>query len=103
MKNTLILTVAFFLLATATFAQTEVDTRQRNQRMRIAQGKQNGSVSRKEAHLLRKQQRNIRKTETRAMADGVITPVEEKRLDSKQDRSNRAIRRAKHNGVDRKE
>ena len=105
MKNTFIIAACFSLLTSAAIAQTtpqDINTRQRSQHARIVQGKHQGSVTRKEAHLLHKQQQHIRKVECRAKADGVVTPMEGKMLRHKQNHSNRSIHRAKHNGFDRK-
>lgn len=105
MKNTIIIAACFSLLASATIAQTtpqDISTRQRSQHTRIVQGKHQGSINGKEAHLLSKQQQHIRRAECRAKADGVVTPQEGKMLHHKQNHANRSIHRAKHNGFDRK-
>ncbi len=105
MKNTFILAASFALIASAAIAQTtpaDINTRQRAQHARIAQGKHQGSVSRKEAHMLRMQQQHIRKAECRAKADGVVTPMEGRMLHQKQNHANRSIHRAKHNDFNRK-
>lgn len=105
MKTTIILAACLAVLGGAALAQTtpaDINTRQRAQHARIAQGKHQGSVSRREAHLLRMQQQHIRKAECRAKADGVITPMEGRILHQKQNHANRSIHRAKHNGFNRK-
>lgn len=79
-----------------------VDTRQKIQRARIADGVVDGEVTRREAAGLRKNQRHIRRAERRAKSDGVVTPRERVRLEKKQDRASRRIRRAKTNELDRK-
>lgn len=99
----LVFGIAAFLFATASYAQSETpraDKRQTAQRARIAEGRQDGEVTRKEGAMLNAQQRHIRRTERRAKADGEVTPQEKRRLERKQDRASRNIRRAKHNGVD---
>ena len=77
------------------------DTRQKAQRVRIADGRQDGGLTNREAAALNKQQRHIRRTERRVKADGVVTPQEKMKLERKQDRANRNIRRAKNNQVEK--
>lgn len=105
MKTTFILAACLTLLGSAAFAQTtpaDINTRQRTQHARIAQGRHQGSVTKKEAYLLHKQQQNIRKAECRAKTDGVVTPMEGRMLHQKQNHANLSIQRAKHNGYNRK-
>lgn len=81
-------------------AAPRTDKRQVAQRARIAEGRQDGEVTRKEAAALNAQQRHIRRNERRAEADGEVTVSEQRRLDRKQNRASRNIRRAKHNQID---
>lgn len=83
-------------------AQTPVNARQKTQRARIAEGRVDGDLTKGEAVLLNKQQRHIRRSECAAKADGVVTVREQRELHRKQHRANHAIRRAKHNPIDRK-
>src|SRR5688572_19182951 len=78
-----------------------VDARQEAQRERITEGIGSGEVTRHEARRLKKEQRHIRKTERKAEADGVVTTRERRKLDHKQDRVSRDIRRQKHDQQDR--
>lgn len=105
MKSTFILSAFLVFTGSMVVAQTtpiEINTRQHTQHTRIAQGKHTGTVTKKEAHLLHKQQKHIRRAECRANADGMVTPKEEKILHHKQKHANRSIHRAKHNSFDRK-
>lgn len=45
------------------------------------------------------QRGHIRRSERRAKADGTVTVAEKRKLERKQDRANRNIRRAKNNSV----
>ena len=77
------------------------DARQLRQRTRIAEGVASGDLTRAETRQLRAQQRNIRRTERRAEADGVVTRREQRTINRKQNRANRNIRRQK-NDADRR-
>ncbi|MCB0493364.1 MAG: hypothetical protein KDC93_13215 [Cyclobacteriaceae bacterium] len=100
---TLILILGFALAGNKSYAQTETkgaDVRQKAQRVRIADGRLDGEVTRREAAALNAEQRHIRRAERRAKADGEVTRVEKRKLERKQNRANRHIRRAKHNEID---
>jgi hypothetical protein len=56
-----------------------------------------GDLTKREASLLNKEQRHIRRAEHRAKTDGDVTVGERRRLDRKQDRANRHIHRTKNN------
>lgn len=103
MKKNIFLITFFVLITMIGFAQERtprVNARQGAQQARIAQGQQSGELNRRETAGLRAEQRNIRRTERRAKADGNVTVVEKRRIEKKQNRANRHIRRAKHNGAD---
>lgn len=74
-----------------------VNARQATQQARIADGKQSGELTGGETKALRAEQRHIRGSERRAKADGTVTPRERRRLERKQNRASRDIRRAKNN------
>ena len=99
-----LLTLSFgLMISLAGFAQDRTprtDGRQVAQRARIHQGRMDGEVTNREAALLNREQRHIRRAERRAKADGEVTPAEKMRLERKQNRANRHIRRAKHNDID---
>jgi hypothetical protein len=96
----LLLTI-FSISINAQAQTTRADARQGAQRARIHDGRHGGDLTRREAHLLNKEQRHIRRTEKRAKADGEVTARERAKLERKQDRSSRHIRRAKHNDIER--
>ncbi|HEX6223330.1 MAG TPA: hypothetical protein VFZ52_02905 [Chryseolinea sp.] len=78
-----------------------VDQRQAVQRQRIQNGVSSGELTRRESANARHDQRKIRRTERRAKADGVVTGTERARLDRKQDRASRQLRRNKHDVKER--
>jgi hypothetical protein len=100
---TIVSLLAFIAVGSKSYAQTETkraDVRQYAQRARIAEGRMDGEVTRREAAGLNMEQRHIRRAERRAKSDGEVTRIEKRRLERKQNRANRHIRRAKHNGID---
>jgi hypothetical protein len=104
MKKLIILIPALVLTTAMAFAQERtprVNTREMEQQARIHQGTRSGELTNGETRALRAEQRNIRRTEHRAKADGDVTARERRKLDRKQDRANRDIRRAKHNRPDK--
>lgn len=74
-----------------------VNTRQENQDKRIDQGVQSGALTEKEAHRMDKREQHIQKMEDRAMSDGKMTGKEFRKIERAQNRTNRAIYKAKHN------
>ncbi|HMJ70986.1 MAG TPA: hypothetical protein VK508_18925 [Cyclobacteriaceae bacterium] len=99
-----IILVPFILIATIAFSQertARADVRQTSQQTRIAQGHASGELTRHETRSLRTEQRHIRRSERRVKADGDVTVAERRRLDRRQDRANRHIRRAKNNQIDK--
>lgn len=102
MKKIMIVAAMLLITLATVQAQTPVNARQKAQRTRIAEGRVNGDLTKGEAALLNKQQRNIRRSECVAKADGVVTVRERRELHRKQHRANHAIRRAKHNPINRK-
>ena len=89
--------------ATLAFAQEtpRADARQGAQRARIATGRATGEVTGKEAAVLNSEQRHVRRSERRAASDGTVSPREKVRLERKQNRASRHIRRAKHNDIEK--
>ena len=95
--------MALLLVTVAAQAQTRTpraNTRQVAQQARIQDGKQSGELTQGETNALRAEQRHIRRSERRAKADGEVTVEERRRLERKQDRASRHIRRAKNNQID---
>ena len=68
-----------------------IDQRQANQEQRIELGVRTGLLSRREAERLREGQRQIRRMERQALADGRITPREAARIEQAQDEQGRLI------------
>jgi len=100
------LTFALLCIAIFGFSQDRTpraDTRQYAQRTRVHQGIRAGEITRREAAALSMEQRHIRRSERRMKADGEVTLRERRRLENKQDRASRHIRRTRHNAVDRHE
>jgi hypothetical protein len=98
-----ILFFPLILLSIVVFSQDRTpraNTRQVAQQTRIAEGRATGELTRAETRALRAEQRHIRRSERRVKADGDVSVTERRRLERKQDRANRHIRRAKHNQVD---
>lgn len=100
MKKLILIFSLSMLISFVSFGQErtpKVNGRQHVQHGRINQGKQNGEITHREAHLLRKEQKHIRMSERRAKADGDVSAKERRRLDRQQDRASRHIHRAKDN------
>ena len=90
--------LAFALPAAAQTATPRVDQRQANQERRIDQGVHNGTLSKREARRLDRNQRHVDAMENRAKRDGVVTRRERARMQVAQDRQSRKIYRQKHDG-----
>jgi hypothetical protein len=80
-------------------ANQQIDRRQWEQAARIRQGLHNGSLTPQEARRLWAEQRHINGAEARMMADGRLNPQERARLAAMQNRANRDIYGARHNGM----
>lgn len=93
--STMMIAIGLCTVGTPTAEAAKVDRRQVRQQVRITQGVQNGSLTRRETKTLRRQQRHIRRTERRAKADGVVTVKEQRALNRKQNRASRSIARKK--------
>jgi hypothetical protein len=104
MKTRIIATLVIsMVMITSAFAQTRVDARQKVQRERIHEGRQHGEITRREAKILNKQQRYIRRNECRANANGNVSARENAMIERKQNKANRTIYRVRHNGLERKD
>jgi uncharacterized membrane protein YebE (DUF533 family) len=96
--------IFFSMIATVvTYAQRtpHINHREARQHVRIHQGVRSGELTHNEAVRLRTEQRHIRRTEHKAKADGVVTGEERARIEHKQNRAGRDIRRQKHDEQDR--
>ncbi len=92
------LTLALF--CTVGFAQTakpRAVKKQTVQKERIKDGVKSGEITRKEATVLRAQQKEIRRTKQAAKADGVVTKKERVIINKKQRAASGNIARKKHN------
>ncbi len=100
--NRLAAAVLAIAVATPTLA-AEVDRRERRQQERIAQGVQSGQLTPREtARLERKEARIDREVRRdRAANGGTLTPAERARVNRQQDRVSRQIYREKHDAQTR--
>jgi hypothetical protein len=94
------LSIALFLLLGIAGVQAQstpvVDQRQENQKERIKGGVKSGELTRAETKKLAKDQRELRRMERRAKADGDVTAKERARLQHKENKNSRAIKRQKN-------
>ncbi|ESS70136.1 hypothetical protein MGMO_125c00100 [Methyloglobulus morosus KoM1] len=74
-----------------------IDQRQENQEERIEQGVSSGRLTQGETNRLEAQQDRIENAETRAKADGLVTPAERRHLRARENIASRNIYRKKHN------
>ena len=95
-----LLLLAIFVvgLGSAAVAQRTpgIDRREHRQQSRIRQGVRSGSLTRREAVRLRRQQARTRALEARAKSDGRVTARERVRLQRRENRTSRRIYRQKH-------
>jgi hypothetical protein len=78
-----------------------VDAREKAQHDRIKDGVKSGELTKAEATKARADQASIKRAETRAKADGVVTAGESAKLDAKQDRASKRIYKNKHDAQKR--
>lgn len=79
----------------------KASARQAAQHTRINQGIKSGELTKKEAKVLKVQQRDINRTKKRAKADGQVTREEKRKINRKQNRANRNIKRQKSDAQSR--
>jgi uncharacterized membrane protein YebE (DUF533 family) len=95
----ILLAVIFVIaLGASALAQTtpSVDRREHRQQRRIRRGVRSGSLTRREALRLERQQARTRALEARAKSDGRVTARERARLQRRENRTSRHIYRQKH-------
>jgi hypothetical protein len=99
----ILLSVMFVLaLGINVSAQTPgVDRREHTQQRRIRRGVRSGSLTRREAGRLERQQRRTRHIEAKAKSDGTVTARERARLQRRENRTSRHIYRQKHDAQKR--
>lgn len=97
-KTALAITVGT-LFAGAAIAQTAATEVQRNvnQQERIEQGLKSGQLTTREAAQLERGEAKIERMESKALADGKLSPDEKARIERAQNAESRAIDRAAHN------
>jgi len=83
-------------IATPAMADTIIDHRQANQQRRIDQGIRSGALTAQEAARLERGQARIERMESRALADGKMTPRERRRIMHALDVQSRHIYHEKH-------
>jgi hypothetical protein len=96
-----------FLLGMSIFAiaQTRtpsINNRERRQQNRIRQGVRSGSLTRREAARLERQQARTHRLEARAKSDGRVTARERARIQARENRTSRHIYRQKHDAQRRR-
>lgn len=105
MKKIISIITLILLLAGINSLQAQntrhVTKSQVRQQKRIVRGAKSGELTRQEIKQLERQQRHINRSKKRAKADGVVTPAERVRLNGKQNRASRNIRRQKNDAQDR--
>lgn len=98
----IVISTALFLAVSFSQVKTPVvKERQIKQHNKIEQGIKNGELTRREATTLKKQQLEIQKHKIEAKSDGIVTPIEKKKLDKEQNRAAKNIYIKKHNKRDR--
>jgi hypothetical protein len=97
--NKMFILIVLLLTGAAGADAQSIRGKARNEHDRIAQGINDGSLTRSETRRLVREQRHIHNHIRRAKAnDGHIGPVERKHIRSEERRASRHIYRAKHNG-----
>ena len=94
----IIMGVSFFANAQSTPKATKTQVRQTS---RIAQGVENGELTRRETRRLERQQKHIQHEKRMAKADGVVTRRERANIRKDQKIANRSIYRQKHDAQSR--
>ncbi len=101
----ILLSVTFVLgLGLTGFAQKTpvLDNREKRQQKRIKQGVKSGSLTKREAARMEKQQAKTRRMEAKAKSDGTVTPKERARLQHRANKTSRHIYKQKHDNQNRK-
>jgi hypothetical protein len=102
-KNLALLLTLTLLLPLTSFAQGNINAREREQQHRIRAGVRSGELTRVEAARLEAEQARIRAAEARARrSGGVFTARERTHLQRELNQANRHIYRQKHDRQDRR-
>src|SRR3954469_20524027 len=93
-----VLTAGSMVAASGAYAQSMYDINQRQdvQQDRIDRGVRDGQITRSEQYRLEQGERQIDRAQSRAMADGHVTPQERARIDRMTDRESREIYQQSH-------
>lgn len=108
MKNfvSILLSAAFLLgMSISASAQTNtpsINNREHRQQRRIRQGVHSGSLTRREAARMERQQARTHRIEARAKSDGKVTARERARIQARENRTSRHIYRQKHDAQRRR-
>jgi hypothetical protein len=78
-----------------------LDKREHNQRVRIAQGVRSGELTRPETRRLARGEAKLHRNEALAKSDGVVTPRERAALQAEANNMSRRIYRQKHDAQTR--
>ena len=92
-----ILVLLAFGLSMPAFARAPLYDHERSQMRRIQQGIYSGELTRGEARVLRKEQRNIRRLKKRFLRDGRLSKRERRTLRYRYKKASLNIYRLKHN------
>jgi len=93
-----IISVLFMGVATIIAQKTpSINLRQENQKNRINQGFVSGELTKKEAANLKEDKIRIKRMESNAKADGIVSGKERARIHNAQDNASKEIARKKHN------
>lgn len=95
--KTLLITGLLIIVANSSAWADRIEDRQARQLHRINRGASSGQLTKFETHELMHEQRAITRQIRIARADGILIPIERRRLKCLQDRAGRNIRRLKHN------
>lgn len=95
-KILMLITTLLFIAYYGAMAQQKAQVRQNVQQARIAHGVKSGELTKAERRALKMEQKHIRRSKRRAASDGVITPHEKRKIDRKQRRASRHIRKQKN-------
>lgn len=102
----ILLSAAFLLgVSISAIAQTHtpgINNRERRQQKRIRQGVRSGSLTRREAARMERQQARTHRIEAKAKSDGTVTARERARIQARENRTSRHIYRQKHDAQRRR-
>ena len=96
-----IVTTALLALAPV-YGQGVVQERAADQKARIKQGVADGTVTKREAAKLRREQKAVRQDVKAAKADGVVTGKEKAKITRQQNKASRDIYKQKHDTQNQK-